>query len=235
MNNPLIKLSQRLGYRFRDESLVLLALTHRSKGGTNNERLEFLGDSILNFVVAEELYRRFGQAKEGKLSRLRAKIVKGETLAEIARELDLGDFLLLGSGELKSGGHRRDSILADTVEALIGALYLEAGLEEVRGRILSWFGPRLDLLSLEDPIKDPKTRLQEHQQGNKSRLPAYEVLNVEGPTNEQIFTVECRVPEYPQPVVARGNSRRAAEQQAAQQMLVLLGIDQSPSDGKETV
>ena len=100
---------------------------------------------------------------------------------------------------------------------------------------LSWFGPRLDLLSLEDPIKDPKTRLQEHQQGNKSRLPAYEVLNVEGPTNEQIFTVECRVPEYPQPVVARGNSRRAAEQQAAQQMLVLLGIDQSPSDGKETV
>src|SRR5690606_6600878 len=132
----------------------------------------FLGDSILNFVIAEELYQRFGLAKEGKLSRLRAKIVKGETLAEIARELDLGDFLLLGSGELKSGGHRRDSILADTVEDLIGALYLEAGFGVLRGRILSWFCTRLHLLSLEEPIKDLNARLQEHQQGNKSRLPA---------------------------------------------------------------
>jgi len=126
VNNPLVKLSQRLGYNFRDESLVMLALTHRSKGISNNLRLEFLGDSILNFVVAEDLYRRFPQAKEGKLSRLRARMVKGETLAVIAREFDLGDFLLLGSGELKSGGHRRESILADTVEALIGAMYQNA-------------------------------------------------------------------------------------------------------------
>ncbi len=235
MNNPLIKLSQRLGYTFRDENLVLLALTHRSKGVHNNERLEFLGDSILNFVIAEELYRRFGQAKEGKLSRLRARIVKGETLAEIAREFDLGDFLLLGSGELKSGGHRRDSILADVVEALIGALYLDAGMDAVRQRILSWFAGRLDKLSLEDPIKDPKTRLQEYQQGNKSKLPAYDVLSIEGPTNEQVFTVQCRVPEYPEAVIAQGSSRRAAEQQAASQMLAALGIDDDPEHGKETV
>lgn len=235
MNNPLIKLSQRLGYTFRDEQLVLLALTHRSKGTENNERLEFLGDSILNFVIAEELYRRFGQAKEGKLSRLRARIVKGETLAEIAREFALGDFLLLGSGELKSGGYRRDSILADAVEALIGAMYLDAGMDEVRRRILSWFAGRLDKLSLEDPIKDPKTRLQEYQQGNKSRLPAYEVLSIEGPTNEQVFTVQCRIPEHQDAVIAQGSSRRAAEQQAASQMLALLGIDDDPESGKESV
>lgn len=231
MNNPLIKLSQRLGYTYQDESLVLLALTHRSKGGVNNERLEFLGDSILNFVIAEELYRRFSKAKEGKLSRLRAKIVKGETLAEIAREFALGDFLLLGSGELKSGGHRRDSILADAVEALIGAMYMDAGLEVVRERILSWFANRLDALSLEDPIKDPKTRLQEYQQANRLSLPAYQVLSVEGPSNEQVFTVECRVPEWPDAVVAHGSSRRAAEQAGAAQMLVLLGIDEL-SDAK---
>lgn len=225
MNNPLLKLSQRLGYTFNDESLVMLALTHRSKGGNNNERLEFLGDSILNFVIAEDLYCRFGQAKEGKLSRLRARMVKGQTLAAIAREFELGDFLLLGSGELKSGGHRRDSILADTVEALIGAMYLDSGMDAVRERILSWFASRLDQLTLEDPIKDPKTRLQEYQQANKSRLPHYEVLNVEGPTNEQVFTVECRIPEYADAVVAQGPSRRGAEQNAAAQLLTILGQD----------
>ena len=225
MNNPLLKLSQRLGYVFRDEALVTLALTHRSKGGTNNERLEFLGDSILNFIIGEDLFRRFGQAKEGKLSRLRARMVKGQTLAVIAREFGLGDFLLLGSGELKSGGFQRDSILADTVEALIGAMYLDAGMDVVRERVLSWYASRLDALTLEDPIKDPKTRLQEYQQANKSSLPKYQVLHVEGPTNEQIFTVECRIPEQDDAIVARGHSRRAAEQSAASQMLTRLGLE----------
>jgi len=227
VNNPLVKLSQRLGYSFRDESLVMLALTHRSKGISNNERLEFLGDSILNFVVADDLYRRFPQAKEGKLSRLRARMVKGETLAIIAREFDLGDFLLLGSGELKSGGHRRDSILADTVEALIGSMYLDSGLEAARERILSWYATRLDALTLEDPIKDPKTRLQEYQQARKSSLPKYDVMSVEGPTNEQVFTVECRIPELDNAIVALGSSRRGAEQTAAAQVLTILGIDDS--------
>ena len=224
MNNSLLKLSQRLGYTFRDEQLATLALTHRSKAGHNNERLEFLGDSILNFVIAEDLFRRFPTAKEGKLSRLRAKMVKGQTLAFVAREFELGDFLLLGSGEMKSGGHRRDSILADTVEAIIGAMYLDSGLDVVRERILAWYADRLDALTLEDPIKDPKTRLQEYQQAQRSSLPKYTVLSVEGPTNEQVFTIECVIPEQADAVVAIGGSRRAAEQAAAQQMLLNLGI-----------
>lgn len=227
MNNALLKLSQRLGYKFKDESLVNLALTHRSKSGSNNERLEFLGDSILNFVIAEELYLRFDQAKEGKLSRLRAKIVKGTTLAEIAREKELGDFLLLGSGELKSGGFRRESILADVVEALIGAMYLDSGMDITKKHILEWFASRLDALSLADPIKDPKTRLQEYQQANKMSLPKYEVTKITGATNEQLFTVTCTVPECSEIVTAMGSSRRAAEQSAAAELLVKLGLEKS--------
>lgn len=224
MKNSLIRLQQRLGYEFNDDSLLNLALTHRSKGEHNNERLEFLGDSILNFVIAEELYQRFAKAKEGKLSRLRARIVKGDTLAEIAREKDFGDFLLLGSGELKSGGFRRDSILADSVEAIIGAIYLDAGFNVARERILAWFASRLDNLTLSDPIKDPKTRLQEHQQANKLSLPVYQVLNTSGPSNEQEFTVQCTVPEWQEPAIAKGTSRRGAEQNAAEQMLKNLGL-----------
>tara|TARA_Y100001001_G_scaffold140547_1_gene144039 strand:- start:2298 stop:3002 length:705 start_codon:yes stop_codon:yes gene_type:complete len=231
VNNPLLKLSQRLGYTFKDEALATLALTHRSKGGHNNERLEFLGDSILNFIIAEDLFRRFPQAKEGKLSRLRARMVKGQTLAAIAREFELGDFLLLGSGESKSGGHRRDSILADTVEALIGAMYLDGGQNVVNERVLAWYAARLNSLTLEDPIKDPKTRLQEYQQGNHSSLPKYRVLNVEGPTNEQVFTVECTIPEYATPIIAKGSSRRAAEQTAASELLKLLGVDDEHTTG----
>lgn len=219
MNNPLLKLSQRLGYTFRDEELAHLALTHRSKGVKNNERLEFLGDSILSLVISEDLYRRFPEAREGKLSRLRARIVKGATLADLAKEFSLGDFLLLGTGELKSGGHKRDSILADAVEALIGAIYLDAGLEVARERVLDWFASRLDKLSLEDPIKDPKTQLQEIQQAAGSRLPKYDVLAVDGPTNEQIFTVTCVIPEIDAAVTATGTSRRNAEQTAAAMVL----------------
>lgn len=226
MNDPLLKLSQRLGYTFNDESLVTLALTHRSKGGTNNERLEFLGDSILNFVIAEDLYQRFPQAREGKLSRLRARMVKGKTLAEVARDFDLGDFLLLGSGELKSGGHKRESILADAVEAIIGAIYLDSGLDSARDRILSWYASRLDDLSLEDPIKDPKTRLQEYQQGRHLALPKYEVLSVQGPSNEQVFKVEVKIPDAT-PHVAEGSSRRSAEQAAALKLLSALGISEA--------
>ncbi|MEC8522824.1 MAG: ribonuclease III [Pseudomonadota bacterium] len=225
MNNPLLKLSQRIGYTFNDESLVTLALTHRSLSGTNNERLEFLGDSILNFVIAEALFRKFPNAKEGKLSRLRARLVKGDTLAEIAKEFDLGEFLLLGSGEMKSGGHRRDSILADAVEAIIGAIYLDAGQEAASDRILAWYDSRLQSLTLEDPIKDPKTRLQEHQQANKMSLPKYTVVSVGGPGNEQIFTVSCRIPQQDEAVTAEGSSRRIAEQAAAQLFLKQLGLE----------
>lgn len=161
MNNPLKKLSQRIGYDFKDESLIDLALTHRSKGGTNNERLEFLGDSIVNFVVAEALFQKFPDAKEGKLSRLRAGLVRGTTLAELGRDFDLGEFLVLGSGELKSGGFNRESILADAIEAIIGAIYLDAGMDVVTERIHAWYGERLTHLKMDGVQKDSKTRLQE--------------------------------------------------------------------------
>ena len=223
MNNPLEKLSARLGYTFADDALLTLALTHRSKSAKNNERLEFLGDSILNFTMAEALFHQFPQEKEGVLSRLRASLVKGETLAEVARDFDLGDFLLLGGGELKSGGFRRDSILADAVEAIIGAIYLDSGMTTARERILDWYRQRLEDITTES-LKDPKTRLQEYQQGRRSKLPDYEVVNTEGPDNERTFTVECRIPELDDAVVATGPNRRVAEQSAALSALKILGL-----------
>lgn len=225
MNNPHLKLCQRLEYTFKDEELLVLALTHRSKGSRNNERLEYLGDSIVNFVIANQLFHQFPEAKEGKLSRLRAQMVKGKTLASIARDFDLGDFLILGSGELKSGGHRRESILADAVEAIIGAIYLDSGMAQVETCILSWFKNRLAALTLEDPIKDPKTRLQEYQQAQHLGLPKYEVIDLQGPTNEQVFTVTCSLPQIDQIIQATGSSRRSAEQASAILALAKLDIE----------
>lgn len=225
MNNPLIKLSQRIGYQFEDESLIQLALTHRSKGDRNNERLEFLGDSIVNFVIAEALFRKFPQAKEGKLSRLRADMVRGTTLAELGREFDLGDFLVLGSGELKSGGFNRESILADAVEAIIGAIYLDTGMDAVQERILSWYDSRLKQLKLDAVVKDPKTRLQEYMQKNQGRLPKYEVLEVIGQAHDQQFKVSCWVEKLPEMTVGMGPSRRHAEQNSAEKALKSLGVE----------
>lgn len=224
MNNPLLKLSQRIDYIFTDTSLIELALTHRSCGGKNNERLEFLGDSIVNLVIAEALFIKFPEAKEGKLSRLRARMVKGVTLAELARDFGLGDFIHLGSGEMKSGGHRRESILADTVEAIIGAIYLDSDMDTVKAKILEWYRSRLDGLSLDDPIKDPKTRLQEYLQANQHPLPKYDVLNIEGSAHEQLFKISCVVKELPNPIIGKGASRRIAEQVAAAEALSLLGV-----------
>lgn len=157
MSVSLTRLERQLGHSFKDQDLMILALTHRSFAGRNNERLEFLGDAILNFVAGEALYERFPQAREGQLSRLRARLVKGETLAILARGFDLGEYLRLGSGELKSGGFRRDSILADALEALIGAIYLDAGMDTARERVLAWLTNELDGLTLVDTNKDPKT------------------------------------------------------------------------------
>jgi len=225
VNNPLIKLSQRIGYVFQDESLIQLALTHRSKGNTNNERLEFLGDSIVNFTIAEALYRKFPQAKEGKLSRLRADMVRGTTLAEIARDFDLGEFLLLGSGELKSGGYNRESILADVVEAIIGAIYLDTGMDAVQERILSWYKSRLDNLSEDTVVKDAKTRLQEYLQKSQNRLPKYDVVEISGQAHDQKFKVSCRVEKLPEVTIGIGSSRRFAEQSAAEKALKALGVE----------
>ena len=215
MSLDLQRLVSRIGHSFTDAGLLRLALTHRSCGSHNNERLEFLGDSILNFTIGEALYRRFPTAREGQLSRLRSQLVKGETLAEIARELALGECLILGEGELKSGGCRRDSILADALEAIIGAVYLDAGMETCRERVLIWYRGRLEALSPDTSQKDPKTRLQEYLQAKKAPLPEYKVVEVSGEAHAQAFTVECRVTLLDQPTVASASNRRAAEKQAA--------------------
>ncbi|QEW05543.1 ribonuclease III [Nitrincola iocasae] len=222
MKKPVEELARRLGHKFADESLFELALTHRSCGKRNNERLEFLGDSVLNFVVAADLYRRFPSAREGQLSRLRAMMVKGETLAEIARELGLGDYLRLGSGELKSGGFRRDSILADAVEAIIGAIYRDAGLATAESYVLQWYEKRLDELDLDGSIKDSKTRLQEFLQSRRLDLPDYELVSVEGEAHAQTFNIHCHIALLSNPTEGQGNSRRQAEQNAAKAALAQL-------------
>lgn len=213
------ELIRQLGYTFNDPELLQLALTHRSYGNRNNERLEFLGDSIVNFVIAEDLFKRFPQAREGQLSRLRARMVKGVTLAELAREFEVGQYLRLGSGELKSGGFRRESILADAMEAIIGAMYLDSSMDQVRARILSWFEARLNQLSLSDTQKDPKTRLQEFLQSRHQPLPRYDVISVEGEAHAQTFTVECVVDMLDFRPLGVGSSRRLAEQQSAEKAL----------------
>ncbi len=219
------RLEQRLGYHFEDQRQLQLALTHRSHGATNNERLEFLGDSILNFIVGEALFIRFPDAREGQLSRLRSQMVKGETLAELAREFELGECLVLGEGEMKSGGHTRDSILADSVEAIIGAIYLASGLEICRERVLTWFASRLNGLRVDTSAKDSKSRLQEYMQAQRQPLPQYVVVAVGGEGHAQMFTIECRVALTNQPTSATASSRREAEKQAAVLMLAQLNID----------
>lgn len=204
---------------------MLLALTHRSFAGRNNERLEFLGDAILNFVAGEALFERFPQAREGQLSRLRARLVKGETLAVLARGFELGDYLRLGSGELKSGGFRRESILADALEALIGAIYLDAGMDVARQRVLGWLSNELDSLTLVDTNKDPKTRLQEFLQSRGTDLPRYDVVDIQGEPHCRTFFVQCEVALLNDKTQGHGASRRIAEQVAAAAALVALGVE----------
>lgn len=218
-----------LGYQFRDPVWLELALTHRSvSGARNNERLEFLGDSILNFVVADFLYQHYPTENEGRLSRLRALLVKQETLADVARELQLGDYLKLGAGELKSGGFRRESILADTVEAVLGAIYRDCGdMQRCAERVLAWFGERLVTVGQETVLKDPKSRLQEFLQGRRLGLPVYTVVSIQGEAHNQFFHVSCEVPGLGASAQGRGVSRRYAEQEAATQALLQLGIRDS--------
>ena len=215
-------LCKQLELTFNDSAQLQQALTHRSAGSRNNERLEYLGDAILNFVIAEELFTRFPQVKEGKLSRLRASLVKGVTLAEIARELSLGEVLILGPGELKSGGYRRESILADTVEAIFGALYLDSGLETVKALILRLYDERLSSIDVNEVVKDPKTRLQELLQSRKLPLPIYSVDEVKTATNQPEFEASCQISLLGKVVIAQGSSHRKAEQKAAERALTLI-------------
>lgn len=216
------ELYKRINYTFINKALIETALTHRSASGQNNERMEFLGDSILGYVISNELYRRFPKAQEGQLSRLRASLVKGETLAEVARSLNLGDYLHMGSGELKSGGFRRSSILADAFEAIIGAIYLDSDIQQSEKFILNFFVEKLDACDPAKAEKDPKTQLQELLQAESSSLPAYNVLNIEGEAHNQKFEVECFLEERNIKQVAEGASRRKAEQAAAQKVLDMI-------------
>ena len=209
------RLSARLGYVFTDPGLLGRALTHRSKGGRNYERLEFLGDSVLGLVIADALFRRFPGLSEGELTRVRAGLVRRETLARLARDVEIGDLLQLGEGELKSGGYDRDSILADALEAVFGAVFVDAGFEKARDVIERLYRA---LLAAVDPaaiLKDAKTRLQEYLQKQSLGTPTYTMLEITGEPHQQHFVVECAAAGLPQPVRGEGASRRAAEQEAA--------------------
>lgn len=212
-------LQTRLGYTFRDSGLLQQALTHRSHSSLHNERLEFLGDSILNCVVASILYERFNHLDEGDLSRLRANLVKQQSLFEIAQKLELSQFLRLGEGELKSGGFRRPSILADTLEALLGAIFLDSGFDQARDVIRAFYLPLLETVDPATLGKDAKTLLQEFLQSKKISLPTYNVVATHGAAHSQEFEVECLVPKLGVQVFGRGGSRRAGEQAAARAAL----------------
>ena len=219
----------RLGYRFRDPALLEAALTHRSASRINYERLEFLGDSVLNFVVALMAFRAHPDASEGDLSRYRAALVSAPSLAAVAASLALGDQLRLGSGELKSGGFRRDSILADSLEAILGAVYLDSGLDTAAGVVERLLGQRLRDLPAAATLKDPKTRLQEALQAQGLPLPKYALEEVGGEPHEQWFVASCEATELGLRAIGRGSSRRRAEQEAARQVLETL-----PARGEET-
>jgi ribonuclease-3 len=220
--NATARLHRALGYQFNDPALLERALTHRSAGKRNNERLEFLGDSIVNHVIAEALFHRFPTVREGSLSRMRSSLVKGVTLAELARELQLGDNLKLGSGERKSGGHRRDSILADTLEAVAGAILLDGGYAACCDCLLRWFDSRLAAMTEDSGDRDPKTRLQEYLQGRGLPLPDYTLVAVEGDDHAREFEVACRLTDSNVETRGQGSSRRSAEQAAAEAALVSL-------------
>ncbi|MBT8438182.1 MAG: ribonuclease III [Gammaproteobacteria bacterium] len=215
-DNALTSLCHLLEYTFEDESLLVQALTHRSAASVNNERLEFLGDGILNFVIAARLFEQYPDMQEGDLSRLRASLVNKDSLADIARSLQLGEYIKLGSGELKSGGRRRDSILADAVESILGAVFLDSGFDTCRRLVLHLYADKLQNIPDVNALKDAKTRLQELLQSRKYPLPVYNVVDVSGKAHNQVFTVECVIEKLGCITTATGGSRRKAEQIAAE-------------------
>ena len=222
MNRTTRWLKSQLDYEFSDPLLLQQALTHRSAASRNNERLEFLGDAVLDFVVSDIVYRRYPESHEGELSRLRAALVKDSTLAEIGTDLGLGEHLILGSGEKKSGGHRRQSILADAMEALFGAMYLDQGFSAAQRVIDNLYQRRVEELPDASKLKDPKTRLQEHLQARGFDLPMYTTTRVSGKAHQQRFEVECHIRELDLSAGGEGGSRRDAEQEAAASLLAAL-------------
>lgn len=218
----LTSLERSLNYKFNDQTLLVSALTHRSFSRRNNERLEYLGDAVLGFVISDIVFQKFLQAKEGELTLLRISLVKGETLSKLSQELNLSDYIRLGQGELRNNGRQRDSILANTLEAIIGALYLDAGIEICRQFITSIYRKSLLALSLDKLTKDPKTELQELLQSQKKQLPSYQLLS-EDDAHEKNLIVSCALNELNISVKAQGKNKRVAEQSAARKILSLLG------------
>ena len=210
------------GHVFRDPALLAQALTHRSAGTPHNERLEFLGDALVGLIVAEALYLRWPKADEGAMTRARAELVRESSLARIARDLELGARMTLGPGEMKSGGHRRDSILSDALEAVVGAIYLDVGFEACRGAVMPWFEPHIDALPAGGIGKDPKTRLQEWLQARQRPLPTYELISESGEEHARVFHVRCLLTEPALEAEGSGSSRRASEQDAASAALAQL-------------
>ena len=216
------ELSRRLGYLFKNAKLLKIALTHRSSEENNNERLEFLGDSIVNFIIAESLYQQFPHAQEGDLSRWRAKLINRDTLCQLAQTFNVGHYLFLGPGELKSGGADRPSILSCAMEAIIGAIYLDGGYSVVRECVLRWYQPLFATFSQVTEHKDPKTQLQEYVQRCRLPLPVYTVEKIEGESHSQYFTVSCQIANLPHNALGHGSSRRRAEQDAAEKILRMI-------------
>lgn len=215
-------LAKKLGLSFDQPLLFVMALTHRSMGAKNNERLEYLGDSVLGFVIAHKLYDLFPKASEGDLSRMRASLVNQSALAELAREHNIGDYLILGSGELKSGGYRRDSILSDALEAIMGAIVKDQGVLTCQQWVLKLFTKKLNELDLKKSQKDPKTQLQELMQSRKIELPVYELVKMSGAAHEQTFTVKCSTVLVSEACLCSGISRKRAEQASAEKMMKLI-------------
>lgn len=215
-----------IGYDFNNRKILKLALTHRSASNKHNERLEFLGDSILNYIISYALYQKFPKVNEGDMSRMRASLVKGNTLSKVALELKLSKYLKLGSGEIKSGGLYRKSILADTLEAIIGGIFIDSNnIRIVENLVLKWYKIRLNNIIPGDKQKDPKTRLQEYLQGRHLPLPLYIVMRISGKSHDQKFTIHCKVSGIKDPIIYTSSSRRKAEQAAAKQVLIKLGIN----------
>ena len=211
-----------IGYHFNSEELITQALTHRSKNSQNNERLEFLGDAILGFVIAEAIYHKFPQESEGNLSLLRMYLVRGNTLTEIAKNFDLGTYMNFGIGELKSGGNKRARLLEDALEALIGAIYLDSSLKTVKSCILSWYKDKLKNLNIKEYVKDPKSRLQEYLQSKIHMKPTYTVIDVQGKNHDQIFLVEVFLDKLNKKFQGKGKSKKQAEHMAARLALASL-------------
>lgn len=218
-------LQKKIGYIFDQHNLLLQALTHKSAGNQHNERLEFLGDAVLNYVITSVLYNKFVYLNEGKMSRIRAHLVQENTLVVLAKEFDLSNYLHVGPGEIKTGGYKRASILANTMEALIGSIFLDSDIKVIEKLIINWYKDLLKKINPYNKQKDPKTRLQEYLQSRRQPLPIYRIKCIEGSAHDQIFSIHCQINELCTSVVGYGASKRKAEQAAAERVLRVLNIE----------